>query len=276
MHPAFARVDHRPWPHPVRPWVWRQSWLDLLFAHWPVPASALRHLVPPSLELQEFEGASWVGVVPFRMAGVMRRPLPDLPWISAFPELNLRLYVERDGKPGVWFLSLDAANPLAVWAARRWFHLPYFQARMSLIEAAGRFRYDSLRRAAALTPAGPTPIRFAAEYAPTSETYFATPGTLEHWLTERYCLYAQGPDGSLFRGEIHHTPWPLQQAEATIAVNDLAVPHALSAASLESPPPLLHFARRIDVVVWPLERVTQPCRINAASAATARPLFRPA
>src|SRR5690606_562879 len=118
---AFARIEHRPWPPPATNWAWRQSWLDLLFAHWPVPAAVVRKLVPPGLGIDEFQGTTWVGVVPFRMAGVMRRPFPDVPWISAFLELNLRLYVERDGRPGVWFLSLDAGNPLAVWAARRWF-----------------------------------------------------------------------------------------------------------------------------------------------------------
>ncbi len=97
MHPALRRLDHRPWPVPTRRWTWRQSWYDLLFAHWPVPAADLRPLVPDGLRIQEFDGTSWVGVVPFRMVGVMRRPLPDLPWVSAFLELNVRLYVELDG-----------------------------------------------------------------------------------------------------------------------------------------------------------------------------------
>jgi uncharacterized protein YqjF (DUF2071 family) len=120
-HASFERLGHRPWALPSSPWVWRQSWLDLLFAHWPMDAALLQRLVPAPLKVQEFDGTSWVGLVPFRMAGVMRRPLPDLPWISAFPELNVRLYVEHEGKPGIWFLSLDAANQLAVWAARRYF-----------------------------------------------------------------------------------------------------------------------------------------------------------
>src|SRR5690242_1283914 len=125
LRPALAPADHRPWSLPDRPWTWRQTWHDLLFAHWPIPAAKLRHLVPAELTIQEFDGTSWIGVVPFRMTGVVRRPLPDLPWISAFPELNVRVYVERDGRAGVWFLSLDAARWLAVWTARRFFHLPY-------------------------------------------------------------------------------------------------------------------------------------------------------
>jgi len=241
MHPAFDHVEHRPWPLPEGRWTWRQSWCDLLFAHWPVEARALRPLVPPELAIQEFDGTSWIGVVPFRMQGVMRRPLPDLPWISAFPELNLRLYVEADGKPGVWFLSLDATNRLAVWAARRFFHLPYFHARMSLEQRSQRFSYRSLRLAE------PRGLAFSTEYEPVSDPYLSTPGSLEHWLTERYCLYARSPAGRLLRAEVHHQPWPLQRAEASIDRNDLLAPHGLSVAGA---PALLHFSRRIDVVVW--------------------------
>jgi len=180
--------------------------------------------------------------VPFHMRGVMRRPLPDLPWISAFPELNLRLYVEAEGKPGVWFLSLDAGNPLAVWAARRFFHLPYFHARMQISGLPERAAYHAFRLSA------PRGVEFAAEYAPCSEPYRAAPGTLEHWLTERYCLYATGPRGRLVRAEVHHAPWPLQRAEARIERNDLLAPHGLA---VSGPPALLHFSRRLDVVVWP-------------------------
>jgi len=171
----------------------------------------------------------------------MFRPLPDLPWISAFPEINLRLYVERDGKPGVWFLSLDATNPLAVWAARRFYHLPYFSAHISLSSASERVEYLS-RRAG-----GAEPVEFRASYSPSSAPYEAAPGTLEHFLTERYCLYAQSASGTLYRSEIHHHPWPLQRAEAEIERNDLLRPHGLSVAG---PPPLLHYAKKIDVVVW--------------------------
>lgn len=242
MHPSLLELDHRPWPIPSRPWTWRQSWRDLAFLHWPIAAEALRPLVPPSLEIQQFEGSAWVGVVPFRMTGVMRRPLPDVPWVSAFPELNVRVYVERDGKPGVWFLSLDAANPVAVWAARRFFHLPYHLAAMSLVEHAGAIRYRS-RRAGA---------EFAARYRPTSGVYRAARGTLEHWLTERYCLYALARDGSLWRNDVHHPAWPLQSVDVELLQNGMLAPHGLE---VDGAPALVHFARRLDVVVWDAERV---------------------
>jgi uncharacterized protein YqjF (DUF2071 family) len=245
-HPAFSRVDHRPWPLPTGRWIGRQSWRDLLFAHWPVPTRVAQALVPAPLRVQEFEGTSWIGLVPFRMAGVMLRPLPDLPWISAFPEVNVRLYVEHQGKPGVWFLSLDATNPLAVWAARRFVHLPYFRADIQ-VEARGEaIGYQARRR-------GPGDWILEATYAPTAPPFQAAPGTLEHWLTERYCLYAQATDGSLWRDEIHHLPWPLQTAEATFATNTYLSAHGFH---LPDQPPLLHFARRLDVVVWPPRRLT--------------------
>ena len=242
MHSAFTRIDHRPWRLPEGEWAWRQSWCDLLFAHWPVPAAQLQPLVPPPLRVQEFEGTSWVGVVPFRMQGVMRRPLPDLPYFSAFPELNLRLYVEHDGKPGVWFLSLDATNAVAVWAARRFFHLPYFHARIDMLGPPERIDYHSVRLSK------PRRVEFVARYQPASESYESRPGSLEHWLTERYCLYAQAPGGQIYRVEIHHHPWPLQRAKAEIGRNDLFAPHGLS---IPGPPELVHFSRHLDVVVWP-------------------------
>lgn len=243
MHEALLHLEHRPWPLPEGRWVWRQSWRDLLFAHWPIATSVLRPLVPDELEIQEFEGSSWIGVVPFRMAGVMRRPWPDLPWVSAFPELNVRLYVSHQGKPGVWFLSLDATNPLAVFAARRFFHLPYFRARMSLTRQGGEYQYLSQRDVCG----------FEGTYGPISEVYQSKPDSLEHWLTERYCLYAQAPDGSLWCNEVHHQAWPLQLANATIQRNTMLEPHGLK---IEGEPALLHFAKRLDVVIW---RGTKVC-----------------
>ncbi|MDF1524365.1 MAG: DUF2071 domain-containing protein [Trueperaceae bacterium] len=243
-HPAFARIDHRPWPVPTRPWAWHQSWRELLFVHWPVPAAALQPLVPRGLAVQEFEGTSWVGVVPFRMTGVMRRPFPDLPGISAFPELNVRIYVEAEGKPGVWFLSLDAANPLAVRAARRFLHLPYHDADIAFERTGDDLTFASQRRGA--------PERFQATYGPTGPDEEAETGTLEHWLTERYCLYAQAPDGRLLRNEAHHAPWPLRPAYANLEPTTL-----LAGFGIEPGPgrPHVRYADGVNVVVWDAEVV---------------------
>lgn len=239
MHRLLRQTDHRPWPAPRRPWLGRQSWCDLLFAHYRIPAAALRRFVPPPLQLQEQDGFSWIGVVPFRMSGVMLRGLPDLPWISAFPEINVRLYVEHGGKPGVWFLSLDATNPLAVWSARRFFHLPYRRAHIEVEASSSGIRYASRL----LTGSA----RFNARYRPDTPVYAATPGTLEHFLTERYCLYAQAPSGRLYRTEVHHERWPLQGASGEVDATDLLRSHGVEVGG---PPDLLHFAKRIDVLTW--------------------------
>lgn len=221
-----------------------QTWRDLLFAHWPIGAEVLRPLVPAGLELDTFEGQAWVGVVPFRMTGIRARRLPPVPWLSAFAELNVRTYVTVGGKPGVYFFSLDAANPVAVATARRWFHLPYMNATMSCQADGDAVVYSSRR-----THGGAPSAEFRARYRPLGPVALSVPGSVAHWLTERYCLYALDGQQRVMRGEVHHEPWPLQPAKADVVVNTMA-----SAAGIEMPanPPLLHFARRLDVVLWSL------------------------
>lgn len=237
----------RPWPVPPGPWLMFQRWHELLFAHWPVAPDALRPLLPPGLELETFEGDAWIAVVPFRMSAIHPRLLPPLPWLSAFPELNVRTYVTAGGKPGVWFFSLEAANPVAVAAARRLFHLPYCNAAMSLARQGDEVVYSSVR-----THRGAPPANCEVRYRPTGAPSSASPGTLEHWLTERYCLYAADPQGGLWRGEIDHVPWPLQPAEAAFSTNTMTEPLGLQ---LPDRAPLLHYAHKLDVRVWPLRPV---------------------
>jgi hypothetical protein len=220
-----------------------QSWHDLLFAHWPIRADQMRPLVPAQLALDTFDGQCWVGVVPFWMSGVRARGFPALPGASRFPELNVRTYVTQGGKPGVYFFSLDAASRVAVWAARAFYHLPYFYARMRAEQQSDDIFYHSLR----LESGG----EFRGNYGPTSAVERRQEGTLEHWLTERYCLYTVHA-GRMYRGEIHHEPWPLQDAHAEIEINSMAT---VAGVVLPEAAPLLHFARRLDVLIWPLRRV---------------------
>lgn len=219
-----------------------QTWHDLLFAHWRVPVEVARELVPRELSIDTFDGEAWLGVVPFRMSGIRARFTPPMPGLSAFPELNLRTYVTHGDKPGVYFFALEAANPIAVAVARAWFHLPYFDARMSCTARGEDIDYTSER-----THRGAPPARFHAHYGPSAPVERARKGTLEHWLTERYCLYTLDRRRRVIRGEIHHAPWPLQRAHAAIDVCTL--PHAHGFVSLAGAPHLL-FARRLDVVVW--------------------------
>ena len=243
MHSVLRVRANRPWPLPTRPWIMHQTWHDLLFMHWPLSPADLRPLVPLQLELDTFENQAWIAVVPFWMSGIRAHGLPPFPGLSRFPELNVRTYVRCRGKAGVYFFSLDAANSPAVWAARKFYHLPYFRARMHTHPQGDKMVYSSHRLEGEAD--------FEGHYAPTSAEQFRQRGSLEHFLTERYCLFTVS-DNVIYRGEIHHHPWPLQNATANILANSMAI-----AAGIRIPasPPLLHFAKRLDVLIWPLERV---------------------
>ena len=197
-------------------------------------------LIPSEVSLDIHDGRAWVGVIPFWMSGVRGRGIPALPGLSRFPELNVRTYVTYKGKPGVYFFSLDAANQPAVWAARRFFQLPYFQASMSARDDAGAIHYHSQRKGVA--------AEFRGSYHPIAPVRRSEKNSLEYFLTERYCLYT-ARDGNVYRCEIHHLPWPLQNAQATIEVNTMA---AAAGIQLPTTAPFLHFAGRLDVLIWPL------------------------
>jgi uncharacterized protein YqjF (DUF2071 family) len=221
-----------------------QRWHELLFAHWALPPGDLRRLVPASLPLDLYGGEAWIGVVPFRMSNVTPRGVPPLPGLSAFPELNVRTYVTLDGKPGVFFFSLDAGNPVAAAAART-LHLPYYYAWMGVRRQREWIEYASRR-----LPPGARPAELRARYRPIGPVYNALPGSLVHFLTERYCLYAVDRRGRVSRLEIHHPPWPLQDAEVEIELNTTTAPLGLR---LPETGPLLHYAARQDMVAWPPE-----------------------
>jgi uncharacterized protein YqjF (DUF2071 family) len=243
-HDILNETAHRPWPMPSGPWVMTQTWNDLLFAHWPVATAPLRALVPPCFELDLFEGQAWLAIVPFHMSNVAPRFVPSLPWISAFPELNVRTYVRAGGKPGVFFFSLDATNAMAVGAARTLLRLPYYTAEMQ-VDVGDAVRYSSQRLS---LPAA----AFEATYRPTGAPRPPARGSFEYFLTERYCLYAVGHGDHPYRLEIHHPAWPLQPAEAEIRVNTMA---AAAGLALPDVPPLLHFAKRQDMVCWAPEKI---------------------
>ena len=236
-------VAHRVYAPPDGPWIMHQTWRNLLFAHWPVTPNVLRPLVPPELPLDVYDGSCWVAVTPFFMTGVRPRLVPPLGPLSRLNELNVRTYVTLENKPGVFFFSLDAENLSAVLGARWLYHLPYFHARMESHHGDGGLEYSSSRY-------GGT-AEFRAHYAPIAPVELRSRGTLEHWLTERYCLYTVSKRG-IHRGEIHHLQWPLQDATAEIRQNTMA-----AAAGIQLPQiaPLLHFSRELDVLIWPLQRV---------------------
>lgn len=244
MVSTFSELAHRPWPLPERKWTLSMRWEDLLFMHWPVEAAGLRRIIPAGLELDLFDGQAWLGVVPFRMVDTHLRAWPPMPFASSFPELNVRTYVRCGGKPGVWFFSLDAASWLAVQTARRFFYLPYEHAQMSANTVAGSISYHSARRDGRAA--------FEASYHAVGPINLAKPGTLEHWLTERYCLYSADSNGGLWRGEIHHSPWPLQAAEVEERRNNMTAPLGIALPDIK---PIVNFAKALDVVAWSIDRV---------------------
>jgi uncharacterized protein YqjF (DUF2071 family) len=256
----LAQREHRPWAMPENPWMMTQTWEKLLFAHWPVDAAWLRSRIPPGLTLDCFDGQAWIGIVPFRMGFRLRYA----PWELTFGELNVRTYVVADGKPGVFFFSLDASDWFTVHAARARFSLPYYHARVRLHEKEGNPPRGNGHHSGASYPFSTIHFHcqrfgkssekpaFTGQYQPVSPVFYSVPDSLDAWLTERYCLYAEHASGAIYRGNIHHLPWPLQQAEADVSHNTIAKACQIPLSGL---PALLHYVDRIDVIVWPLERV---------------------
>lgn len=241
-----AATEHRPWPLPPGPWVLFQSWQNLLFAHWRLPAEQLRPLIPAPLRLDLHDGEAWLGITPFEIRDFRARGLPAVPKLSDFPELNLRTYVRSAGKPGIYFFSLDAGSRVATLGARIGFRLPYRAATMSVEEEGeeeeeeGKIRFRSERKGGV--------ARFRALYEPVGQPFQAVAGTLEHFLTERYALFTVLRSGAVLQAEIHHRPWPLQPADGSVEGDELA---AAEGVPLPDEPPLLHFSRRQDTLIWP-------------------------
>jgi uncharacterized protein YqjF (DUF2071 family) len=239
---ALRSVEHRPWPLPEGRWALGQTCEDLLFAHWRVPLEEVRRHVPDRLEVEVHDGSAWLGIVPFRVRAVRARGMLPLPGASSFLQLNVRTYVRAaDGRPGVWFFSLDASSRLAVQVARRVYRLPFFDARLALDRADGWIDCECARL-------GERGTVFSGRYRPAGEPFSPRPGTLESFLVERFCLYTRDASGALRRAEIHHEPWLLQPAEAEVELTSIT-PFPLRGE------PVCHAVRRQDLVVWPLERL---------------------
>jgi uncharacterized protein len=228
-----ARPDTRP--------LMQQSWGKLLFMHWRLEAELLRPLIPPPLEIDTFDGAAWIAVVPFTMWNTRPTSLPAVPWFSAMHELNVRTYVHVDSVPGVWFFSLDCNSALAVWGARTFYHLPYYHATIDLAQIDKQIDYRLQRTE---TPdADFHTVWDIGESLPRSQ-----PESLEFFLTERYCLYSEHK-GEIYRARIHHKAWPLQEVRVTEFESTM-----LEAVGVKTPErePLLHYAESIDVDIWSL------------------------
>jgi hypothetical protein len=243
---VLRQTGHRPWPVPDRPWLMAQTWSDLLFMHWRVDPDELRPVLHPDLPLDTFDGSAFVGVTPFRVEGFRLRHTPPLALVHAFPELNVRTYVTIDGRPGIHFFSLDADSRFAVESARRIYRLPYFRARMRVRGRGDAIDFESERTHSDGPPAG-----LAIHYEAAGPASEPEPGSLEHFLTERYCLYTLDERQRILRGDIHHPPWRIRPATARVGANTMGRQIGLE---LEGDP-LLHLAGRQDVLFWKLRSI---------------------
>lgn len=236
------RARQRPagWP------LMHQTWGRLLFMHWPIAEDLLRSKLPPQLSIDTHEGTAWIAIAPFTMWNIRPSFVPPIPCLSRAHELNVRTYVHHHGVPGVWFFSLDINHSLAVPLARSLYHLPYFKARIDMTLDGDSIDYR-LRR--------DTSTAFEARWTCGSPLPESQPGSLEYFLTERYCLYA-ARGGKLYRARIWHEPWPLRTAALKSIQSTMIESHGLPTPQ---GPPLLHYAHRLDVEVW------SPRRMDAVS-----------
>ncbi len=235
---ALEETAQRPWQVPDRPWVLAETLGEQLFVHYRVSAEQLQALVPDGLEVQEHSGSAWLTVTPFIVSGLRARGLLPLPVASTFRELNVRTYLTRDEKPGIWSFSLDASSRLAVEAARRLYRVPCFFAEISVRRCGDELLYDCSRGDGKA---------FSAAYRADGDPFETEPGSVEHFLAERYCLYAEHEE-QLYRADVHHRPWTLQPAAARVDLN------TMTPVKVTQDDPLVHFSARQDIVIWPLER----------------------
>jgi uncharacterized protein len=215
-----------------------QTWVEHAFLHWRFEPSQLSRLLPDSVELETYDGSAWLGVTPFLLTGLRLRGLPPLPGISTFPEVSARTYVTRDGKPGLWYFALDAGSTLAVEAAKRVYRLPYARSQIRYVRDGNRIHLESARAGAA----------FSADYGGVGESFVAAPGSLEAFLTDRYCIYTED-GGRVYRTELHHRPWELRRGDAIVDLN------TFTPMPLPSTPTHVLFAERQDALIWPLREL---------------------
>ena len=251
------KVDHRPWLPPQGPWVMTQTWNDLAFFHYAIDPPVLRALVPPSLTLELYQGVAWLTVLPFWMSNIRPPGIPAVPVLSTMPELNVRTYVTYQGKPGVFFFSLDAGNLSAVWAARLFYRLPYWHAAMKVENKGAKsndgssvpIHYSSRRIH------GPSALDGAAEFRGRYQPYgIARPArrsSIDHFLVERYCLYAV-TNKHIYRGDVHHLPYVLERCHFEIEKNTMTEPIGLR---LPETPDLAHYSAGLKVLIWPPEKL---------------------
>jgi uncharacterized protein YqjF (DUF2071 family) len=226
-----------------------QRWSDLLFLHWRLPAEMVAAVLPTGLTVDTWQGEAWVGLVPFRMSGVRPWWSCAVPWLSAFPETNLRTYVRHRGESGVWVFSLEAGNPVAVWIARTRWSLNYYWARMR-VERRDRVIDYSSRRHRSSEFVGTEVSAEIPDGSDSPATYHAAPGSLDHFLIERYRLYSLGKQREWFAGNVRHSPYPLQPARVIRCQQNITA--AAGLPTVDRAPDHVVFSPGVSVEILPL------------------------
>lgn len=244
MHDTFLHLRHRPFPLPSSSWVIAQTWSNVLFMHWPVQLEAIKPFLPSSLQVDLYEGKAWIGIVHFKVSNMHFRGLPSIPLLRSFLQLNVRTYVMYKGVPGVYFFNLDVNHLPSVMGARFFYSLAFRQSNMAAV-VKNSCHFQSFYSF------GQKREELDIFYQPVSHPYFADKGTFDYWASERYCLFTKRRN-ELYRGDIHHTRWTLQKAEATIIRNTMAsfLPH-----NYFQQEPILHFSQEKKAFFWPLQKM---------------------
>ena len=220
--------------------IMHQNWDNLLFLHWPIDAGAIRHLIPQALELDTFDGVAWIGLTPFALNHLRLIALPEVPGLGSFLEVNVRTYVHYQGRPGIWFFSLDASKLIPTIAARIAFMLPYFKAEMTINERDGEFQFASRR-------SGPPSAEMRTHWRTGIRLRAPDPDSLAFFLVERYCLFA-GSNENLRTTRVYHAPWILEEAHIRSHQSTMIASLGLPEPSAG---PLSHFSRSMHVEIWP-------------------------
>ena len=236
----LGTTSHRPWDLPIGPWRYYQEWNNTLFLHWNVPASELIKVIPKGLPLDTFNGEGWISLVAFTMERTKPRYLPSISAISNFHEVNVRTYVNKDNKGGVYFLSIEAEKHISCFVAKLLSGLPYIKSRIDFQTKSNPRKYSSTN----------TNNDFQLDINFSVGESIVEKSDLHTWLTERYCLYLDEGQ-KVFRYQTHHKPWALNE----VKISDLNTQYKIGNISLQRKPDLVHFSQGVKVVAWRREAV---------------------
>lgn len=227
----LSEVHHRPFELPIGKWKYYQKWNNALFLHWEIPIEILQNLVPKTLNIDTYDGKAYVSLVAFTMEKIRPRNLPSIQFISDFDEINIRTYIEKDGKKGVYFLNIEGGKSLSVFIAKKLSGLPYEKSEIKRSNQSYHSKNDLKN------------LNFESEYS--IKSTISDKSELDIWLTERYCLYLK-KENEVYRYDIHHKEWEIKAVE----ISHLNLDYNLGELVINYPPELAHFSHGVKVMAW--------------------------